>query len=412
MAKKSDIIQKCCPKKTYKLEELDQWIGSEEVISTLKLDGVSCSLIYKDGKFFQGKTRGNGEIGEDITDKCQWINSIPKTIELTDEVEIRGEILCTYENFEQLKNTMEKMGLEKPNSPRNIVAGLISRKDNIHLCKYLTIKTFDLIGSSFSTEVEKINSLDHLGFDLATYELHQKFSTAEDFISKAKEHIEKGKYQIDGIVFFYNRLSLHQELGETSHHPRYKIAFKFAGESKVAKIEEVLWDISRQGIYTPVAMIEPTELSGAMISRVTLHNYGIASTNKLKKGDLINVIRSGEVIPKFLSVEKSNDGSNFEHPTTCYYCHSELIINDIRLICENKNCPGKVKHQILNFIQKIGIDDLSEKRLEQLLESKLVQSISDLYRLSVEDFLSLPKTKDKLTIKLLSQFNQQRPWIL
>jgi DNA ligase (NAD+) len=189
-------------------------------------------------------------------------------------------------------------------------------------------------------------------------------------------------------------------LGETSHHPRYKMAFKFPGDSKTTSINEITWSVSRNGILTPVAEVAPVELSGAMISRVTLHNYGLVSQYDLKVGDRIEIIRSGEVIPKFLSVVESSK-NKFQIPETCPSCQSKIEIEDIRLFCRNDKCPGKNKEIILNFIQKIGIEDLSDKRLEELMSAGFVKSIPDIYKLREEDLLKIEKVKEKLSTKLL-----------
>jgi len=208
-----------------------------------------------------------------------------------------------------------------------------------------------------------------------------------------------GDYLIDGLVFVYDNLKLHDELGETSHHPRYKIAFKFAGGTKITSITDIEWGVSRNGILTPVALVAPVELSGAMIGRVTLHKFGLAKNFELKPGDKIEIIRSGEVIPKFLSVAERAPGK-FTYPKKCPSCSSELKIEDIWLFCDNDRCPSKMKEEILNYIHKAGIEDVSDKRLEELINKGLVETIPDLYRLDIEDFLILEKVKEKLATKM------------
>lgn len=297
---------------------------------------------------------------------------------------------------------MISLGLEKPTSQRNIVAGIISRKDHLQLSRKLTFKAFELIGKDeISTEVEKLNFLKKEGFETLEYTLHKNRSSLSATIEESKIFMSEGDYLIDGIVFSFNDQKWHRELGETAHHPRYKMAFKFQGESKNTKIKSILWQVSRNGILTPVANVEPVELSGAKISRVTLHNFGLVNQFELKSGDEIEIIRSGEVIPKFLSVIESSD-KKFTYPTKCPSCDSEVSKVDIRLLCTNEECPAIVKESILNYIQKIGIDDLSSKRLEELIKAKLVLKISDLYKLNMEKLLSLDKVKEKLATKLLN----------
>tara|TARA_B100000925_G_scaffold291950_1_gene282775 strand:- start:2421 stop:4325 length:1905 start_codon:yes stop_codon:yes gene_type:complete len=396
--------------KTYEYTELIDWVKNETVVSTIKLDGISCSLIYKEGALVMAKTRGNGVLGEDISNKASWISTIPKKISLNGRVEVRGEILCVFDEFEKLKIKMKNLGLEEPTSPRNISAGLISRKDNLCLCNHLSFKAFDLIlygEDHLSEETQKIAALEKENFILAEYEVHKSKDTIQKTLDRASALMNDGDYQLDGIVFTYNRLDLHHKLGETAHHPRYKIAYKFRGESKVAKVKNIFWDISRNGVYTPVAIIEPIELSGAMISRVTLHNYGVVRDHNLKAGDEIKVTRSGEVIPKFLGVKKAAPGE-ISVPESCKYCDKALEVIEIRIICSNENCNGKLKGQILNFIQKIGIDDLSEKRLDQLIQSQLVTRIEDLYSLSIEKLLQLDKVQEKLASKLIQSIKESK----
>lgn len=394
--------------KTYNEDDLIKWIGKEDVISVYKIDGSSCSLIYKNGHLDMAKTRGDGQFGENITKKAMFIADIPKAIPTQEEIEVRGEIFCIEVNFFHLSSEMEKMGLEKPSSQRNIVAGLLGRKENIQLASFLSFKAFDLISDEkFKKEHDKLDKLKKLGFELPEFEIHSSKKEVEKRILDAKDFMVKGDYLIDGLVFVYDDLKLHSELGETSHHPRYKMAFKFAGDTKVTEIQEIEWGVSRNGILTPVALVSPVELSGAMISRVTLHNFGLVKNYELKQGDKIEIIRSGEVIPKFLGiVEKSKN--KFLYPTQCPSCESKLTIQDIWLFCENEICPAKVKEEILNYIQKSGIDDLSDKRLEEMINKGLVERIPDLYRLKVEDFLLLDKVKDKLANKMFENIQKTK----
>ena len=394
--------------KTYVVDDLLSWKGDEDILSTMKLDGISCSIIYQDGELFLAKTRGDGTFGENITKKVMWISNVPKLISGKNKVEIRGELFCDEKSFFDLSNEMTSIGLEKPTSQRNIVAGLMGRKDNLELCRYIKFMAFDYLNEErLQTEEEKFKILLDFGFLIPEVEIHKTKESIQDVILKARDFMSEGDYQIDGLVFTFNKMSLHEELGETSHHPRYKMAFKFQGESKNTILKEIIWSVSRNGILTPVGDVEPVELSGAMISRVTLHNYGMVAANNLKSGDLIEIIRSGEVIPKFLSVVTPSN-NKFVIPDCCTSCGSKVEIVDIRLFCKNEDCPGKNKEIILNFIQKIGIDDLSGKRLDELLNAKLVKNIPDLYRLEASDLMKLDKVKDKLSNKLIESIQKTK----
>lgn len=395
--------------KSYELSELKKWMQGHEVVSTFKIDGVSCSLIYQNGELVLAKTRGDGQWGENITSKVVWMESIPKRIEDTGHVEVRGELFCHEANFFELSEVMEKAGVERPSSQRNIVAGLIGRKEHVEFNLYISFKAFELIdhAGSEKTEWELHQRLQKLGFDAAEMTLHHDTNTIEKAVHEAQEFMSEGDYQIDGLVLSYNSLALQEELGVTAHHPRYKMAFKFKGESKSTVLRDITWQVSRNGYLTPVGEVEPVELSGAMISRVTLHNYGQVKLHQLKNGDKIEIIRSGEVIPKFLSVLESS-GNEFSVPSICPSCQGPVDVETIRLVCNNSSCPAKVKETILNFIQKIGIDDLSSKRLDEMMNAGLVKDISDLYRISVDQLLELNKTKDKLANKLFDAIQKSK----
>lgn len=395
--------------KCYELDDIKKWMSEKECVSTLKIDGVSCSLVYKKGELVLAKTRGDGQFGENITPKILWMPSVPKKIDDLGEFEVRGEMFCDEENFFHLAEEMVKSGEDRPSSQRNIVAGLMGRKEHLEFCRYLRFKAFELIdlNGTEKTEWELHLRLERLGFDAAEMVLHRDTSKIEKVIQEAQEFMSEGDYQIDGLVLSYNSLALQEELGATAHHPRYKIAFKFRGESKVTSLRSITWQVSRNGFLTPVGEVEPVELSGAMISRVTLHNYGQVALHQLKEGDKIEIIRSGEVIPKFLSVAESS-GNEFTIPSICPSCEHPVEVRDIRLVCTNEFCPAKLKENILNFIQKIGIDDLSSKRLDEMMNAGLVKKISDLYDLTPEQLLELNKTKEKLATKLYEAIQKSK----
>ena len=395
--------------KTYKIDDLIKWQDNRVLLSTFKIDGSSCSIVYKNGKLVMAKTRGDGRYGENITKKILFLLHIPREITIKETVEVRGEVYCTEENLVRLSSVMEELGLEKPTSQRNIVAGLLGRKENIELCEYLNFQAFELISEQevLKTEEEKFHFLQKLGFETPDFYLNNNEKDIGLRLGEAREFMSQGNYLIDGLVFSYNDLSLHNALGETAHHPRYKMAFKFQGETKQTDIESISWQVSRNGILTPVANVTPVEISGAVISRVTLHNFGVVKQFDLKVGDKIEIVRSGEVIPKFLAVLQSSE-NDFYYPKECPGCGEEVRVMNIRLICENNLCPDKLKDEILNFIQKIGIDDLSSKRLEEMIRLKLITDIPSLYELKEEDLLTVEKVKEKLSQKILKSIMKSK----
>jgi len=393
--------------KTYVVDDLLKWSEGKEVLGIFKVDGVSCSLIYESGKLVMAKTRGDGQFGENITNKVKWTSGVPQTIDTLDRIEIRGEIYCDEESFIKLSETMMESGLDKPTSQRNIVAGLVGRKENIDLCRFLNFKSFDVIGLDFEKETQKYDFLINNNFESLEYKLPKNRSDYQDMIDEAKLFMSEGEYLIDGLVFVYNDIKLHKELGETAHHPRYKMAFKFQGETKNTVINSITWQVSRNGYLTPVGEVEPVEISGAKISRVTLHNFGMVKQFNLKSGDEIEIVRSGEVIPKFLQVIKESQNDFFQ-PVNCPSCENPVVEEDIRLVCKNISCPAQVKEKILNFIQKIGIDDLSSKRLDEMLRVKMITTIEDIYKVKYDELLTLDKVKEKLATKLIDSINNSK----
>tara|TARA_B100001971_G_scaffold213155_1_gene245641 strand:+ start:240487 stop:242376 length:1890 start_codon:yes stop_codon:yes gene_type:complete len=388
--------------KTYKLEELIRWADGKKVISTLKIDGSSCSIVYAAGKMQIAKTRGDGKFGEKISNKALNISEIPKVVKENRSFEVRGEIFCTEDNFFKLSDEMQSRGLDKPTSQRNIVAGLLGRKENIDLCRFLSFQAFEMLSDEIelSDEMQKFETLKQLGFETPSININTNEKEFKETLAEAQDFMSNGEYLIDGIVFSFNDLDLHRTMGETAHHPRYKMAFKFQGDVKTTKIKSISWQVSRNGILTPVGNVEPVELSGAKVSRVTLHNYGLVKQFELKKGDEIKIVRSGEVIPKFLEVLQSSD-NKFEIPKECPSCEEKVYIEDIRLICKNDTCPDKIKDEMLNFVKKIGIDDLSSKRIEEFIKAGVLSDIPSLYDIKVEELLKLDKVKDKLANKIV-----------
>lgn len=392
--------------KTYNLEELDRWRDGKEIIGLYKVDGMSCSIIYLNGELVLAKTRGDGSYGEDITAKVLWIQSIPKKVgHLSGE--IRGELYCKEQSFGKMATEMDRRGLDRPSSLRNIVAGIISRKDHIDLASDLSFSAFEIIESdshmqSDKTENQMLERLKSFGFKVEDFQIHNELKTIQVQLELAQKFMQNGDYLIDGVVFVFNDKELHDEFGFTSHHPKFKMAYKFQGIKKVTTIKNIEWNVSKAGNITPVALVEPVELSGAMIGRVTLHNYATVINYGLKAGDEIEIIRSGEVIPKFLGVMHSMEGDP-EIPKSCPSCKGDLSNDGVRLICDNEQCKDRLFENFLHFVQHIGIEDIGPKRLEEMFQKNVIKGISDLYLLTVDDLLKLDKVKDKLAKKIFDE---------
>lgn len=397
--------------KTYDLEELRRWQGERVVMGTLKVDGNSLSLIYRKGRLELAKTRGNGRVGEDVTAKVRWVSEALPQLKKPLDVEIRGELYCVESKFLHLSDEMVGLGLERPTNPRNIVAGLLGRKSHFELARYFGFFAFEVVGPlslGLKTESEKFDWLGELGFSLPMPERLASTTETERYLERVRVMLEEDELGLDGAVFSYDDLHVHDELGVTAHHPRYKISFKWPGQTATTSVRHIAWATSRLGIVTPVAVVEPVYLSGAQITNVTLHNAAHVRSYNLKSGDKIEIIRSGEVIPKFLSVVESVSGE-YQWPKKCGDCHELLVADDVRLKCPNTTgCPAQKLGTILNWIRAAEIDDLSEKRLLPLLEQDLVKAAGDLYRLKEHDFLVIPSTKEKMAAKLYKNIQQSR----
>ena len=395
--------------KTYDVNELIKWATGHDILGTLKVDGTSMSLVYKGGRFVLAKTRGNGREGEDVTAKLNWVaDAIPQVTENRD-FEVRGELYCSESNFLRLADEMVTLGLERPTSPRNIVAGILGRKVHGELARFFNFFAFDVLGlNGFTTEVQKMDWLAQRGYRMPEPRLLKSAKDIADYLNHVRSIMEDDEVGCDGAVFSYNALSLHEELGATSHHPRYKLSFKWQGATARSKIVRIEWATSRLGIVTPVAVVEPVELSGATITNITLHNAAHVKAYNLKAGDLIELVRSGEVIPKFLSVVTSA-GGKCRIPTECPSCGSKLISDDVRIKCANQvSCSAQQSGAILNWIKAVGIDDLSDKRLQVMMDKGLVNSIPDLYTLTLDDLLKLPATKEKMAQKLYDNIHKTK----
>lgn len=403
--------------KTYLFTELESWRDKKPVMGAWKIDGNSLSLVYQRGQLVMAKTRGDGHLGEIVTEKIRWVSSIPRQLPLANKLEIRGELYCTETSFLQLAEEMVRRGLDRPSSPRNVVAGILGRKEHNDLATYFAFFAFDLLvleaetslpELGVQTEVEKMKELARLGFALPGARLCSSEAEIEVFLQETQKQMQSGDVGIDGAVFTYNDLMEHTRLGMTAHHPRYRLSFKWQGATAHAEIWAIEWDTSRLGSVTPVAVIEPVELSGAKIQNVTLHNAAFVRQYQLKPGDRIEIVRSGEVIPKFLSVIEPATGQ-IQIPTQCPSCGADLVDDGVRLICQNsKQCPAQKLRSILNWVQTVGIDDLSEKRLQQMLDLGLIDDIPDLYRLDQAKMLQMPMFKEKMADKLLRHIEQSR----
>lgn len=374
----------------------------------LKFDGLGVSLHYENGKFLQGATRGNGEIGEDITENLKTIHNIPLTIPDKRNIDIRGEVVMTKADFARLNEDRRENGESEFANPRNAAAGSLRQLDtSITAKRPLSFYAFEIFADkrkeSFLSQEESEKALQRLGF--STSPLAVSCKTLEEVIQTTKnaEHARHDyPFETDGIVVKVQDFSVQRLLGATGHHPRWAIAYKFPALQVHAKIIGITFQVGRTGVITPVAELEPVALEGVTISRATLHNFDEVRKKDFRVGDIALLERAGDVIPHLLHPlpEKRNGNEMpFSPPTECPKCSSRLIQKEgeVALRCENPSCPAQISGRIAYFCSKAGLDiaNLGPERIQIFLDGGLIQNAADLFSLTETQLLTLPLFKEK-----------------
>lgn len=404
--------------KRYDIDELKKWIGTHAVVETPKIDGNSCSLLYDKGILVRAASRGRGgTTGFDLTDNVIFIKSVPKTLNKKVSCEVRGEVYMSKEDFETIKSNLDP-DEDVPANARNYAAGTL-RQENAEIVKDrpLSFLAYELISDELDikTEKQKFELLPKLGFAVPP----NKRCIADEVelrLQKWKDAKQKLPYEIDGIVYKYNDIQLQKQLGATSHHPRFAMAFKWESEKGVAKIEKIEWNTGRTGHLIPKATIEPIELSGATITHLTLHNYEFVRDNNVRVGSLIEIIRSGEVIPKFLSIIDEGD-QDLEFPKVCNVCREKVIHEGVHLVCTNPTCEAQALKTLIGFteaLKKSGyeIDGLGKSIITGLYEAGLVKTPVDLLTLDKSSLailkLSGKTVGEKTATKVIDNIQKRR----
>lgn len=360
--------------KCYNGDDLKKWSkGFKSFVCTPKIDGMACSIKYENGILVQGATRGDGSVGEDITQNI--IDIIPKQIDITTPVEIRGELYMPISVFNTQKDIFA--------NPRNAVAGMIKRKDgSVQGIKFLA---YDLCKSDDNLFSDRLDELKTLGFEIPSYTVFNNVDDLQagyDHILNIKDGLD---YELDGVVYRANDCLEYENAGYTSHHPKGAIAYKFQGEFGTTKLLNVEWQISRSGILTPVAIVQPVKLSGAMVGRITLHHAGMIKTKGLTLNADVLAVRRGGVIPHLEKVITAGD-QEITIPVCCPFCSSVTEQKDDFLYC-TANCSLSTK--VSYFMEKVGIEGIGNVWIEKLIEEGLVNNFGDLYRLKREDLLKI-----------------------
>lgn len=388
-----------------------------------KIDGLSISLIYKNGLLSKAITRGDGAVGEDVTNNAKQIPSIPTSIDFQGDITIRGEIFMPDESFARVNHERELNGEELFANPRNAASGtmrqlnpLIVRSRGLKMFAYWAM--IDSDNYAFETQEDTINNLSKLGF--TTTDISKKANDingvlkAIDAITHIRDDID---YEIDGIVIKVNESSLYEEIGYTSKFPKWAIAYKFPAEVKETILLDIFPTVGRTGRITYNAKLKGVELAGTFVQRATLHNADYIRDLDLRIGDHVNVKKAGEIIPKVISSIKDKRNGNEElwkESSHCPHCQSLLVRNEgeVDQYCENEKCEGRLKEKIIHFVSRdaMNIDGLSTKQIEKFISLGWISSFADIYKIHTkrEELLALEGYQEKSVTSLISSIEKSK----
>lgn len=391
---------------------------SIEYIVETKIDGLSVSLEYENGVFVRGSTRGDGFIGEDVTENLKCIKDIPKKLNTDETIEVRGEVYLPRKEFEKINEELEKKGKNLLANPRNAAAGTLRQLDtNLVKSRNLSIFVFTVLkGREFLKDSERLDFLDTLGFK--TIEKRKVCKSANDVILAIKEIgalRDELEYDIDGAVVDVNNLKVREEMGTTVKVPKWAIAYKYPPEQKTTKILDIVTQVGRTGQVTPMAILEPVRVAGSVISKTTLHNFDYIDLKDIRKGDIAVIQKAGDVIPEVVEVKKEKRTGKEEkyiRPTVCPVCGEKLEQDEtqVALRCTNSECPATSFRAITHFASRDAMDisGLGEAIVEQLIDNELLKDVADIYYLKYEDILNLDRFGSKSALNLIEAIEKSK----
>ena len=378
-------------------------------ICELKIDGLSISLTYEQGIFVAGATRGDGSIGENITENLKRVKDIPLSLPEKLDITVRGECYMPRASFNQVNLARQENGESEFANPRNAAAGTLRQLDTAVVAKR-NLATFLYQEASPSTrdsQEKVLNHLEQLGFVVNPRRLlAHSMDEVWQFIQEIGQERDQLPYDIDGVVIKVNDLAGQEQLGFTVKAPKWAVAYKFPAEEKEAKLLSVDWTVGRTGVVTPTANLTPVQLAGTTVSRATLHNVDYIAEKDIRKEDTVIVYKAGDIIPAVLRVVESKRVSEekLDIPTNCPSCESKLLHfeDEVALRCINPRCPAQIKEGLIHFASRdaMNISGLGPSIVEKLFAANLVKDVADIYRLTVEDFLLLDGIKEKSAQKL------------
>lgn len=389
-----------------------------EYVVEKKIDGLSVSLEYINGVFTRGSTRGDGRIGEDITENLMTIASIPNKIDTQAEfLEIRGEVYMPRKIFAALNAYQEENGFKTFRNPRNAAAGSLRQKDaSVTASRRLDIFVFNVQqvkGIEFSTHSESLEFLKKSGFHVSPeFTVVKGFNEIEEAINKIGEQRGNLEYDIDGAVVKINSLALREIVGTTSKFPKWAVAFKYPPEQKETVLRDIEVTVGRTGVLTPTGIFDPVILAGTYVSRASLHNQDYISNKDIRIGDTVVLRKAGEIIPEVVSVARHGDGEPYILPAVCPSCGEKVfrLEDEAALRCLNPECPAQLIRNIIHFASRdaMDIDGMGPAVIEQLINNGKIKSPADIYKLTVQDISSLERMGEKSAQNLISAIENSK----
>lgn len=391
-----------------------------EYVVEFKIDGLSVGLTYKNGVFEKGATRGNGVVGEDITENLRTVKTIPLKINDTEEVVVRGEVYISKQNFEKINELQEEQGLQLFANPRNLAAGTLRQLDSKLTAKRpLDIFIFNLEyieNTNLKSHSESLEYLKNLGFKVSTdYKVCSNIEGVIEHIEYWTENRSKLPFEIDGMVIKVNDLQQREVMGYTAKSPRWAIAYKFPAEQKKTKLIDIIVEVGRTGTITPTAILEPVRLAGTTVSRATLHNEDYINEKDIKIGDTVLVQKAGDIIPQVVQVVKDDRDGNeieFKFPDKCPVCSEPTVRleGEAAVKCINISCPAQIRRGIIHFASRdaMNIEGLGESIVGLLLDNNIIKDIADLYYIKKEDVINLERMGEKSAENLIKAIEKSK----
>ena len=416
----------------FSLEEVEAFVlkqdknGKENKLDKVKyvvetkIDGLSVALEYVKGEFIRGATRGNGQIGEDVTNNVKTIKTIPMKLKEEIDLTVRGEIFISKIDFEKMNNIRQENDEELFANSRNAAAGSLRQLDsNITKTRPLDIYVFNvqkISGKEFNSHYEELLFLENIGFNVNPVKIYcESKEEVKDAIIKIGENRENLSFDIDGAVVKIDDLKFREILGATSKFPKWAVAYKYPPEKKETILKDIVCQVGRTGVITPMAILEPVKVAGSTISKTTLHNEDFIIQKDLKIGDTVVIQKAGDVIPEIVEVntkKRTGNEKDFSMPKECPICKAKAVREEgeAAIKCTGIECPAKLSRNLVHFVSReaMNIEGLGENIIQQLLENNLIKNIADIYVLSFEDISSLKKNGKKFASNLIESINNSK----